>query len=482
MQKTFQEREKRESRSESFYFLPIGGTAMATLAGLLKESGHHIEGVDVTLYPPMSILLEELEIPVRMGWDPGKIPDCDRIIIGNAVGRGNPEVVRILKDKRPYLSQAEAVAHYLLAGGRRAIVVGGTHGKTTTSSLLSWVFESAGVDPTVFVGGLLQWSRRSFRLGRGEWMILEGDEYNTAFFDRGPKFLHYRPEIFVLGPVEYDHADLYPSFDAVLTAFRAGTAQLPRDGHLVAAWDSEGTRAAVRDASAKLLRVGRGEDCELRLLQSKWTGDKSLSRLSWQGRILELSLPLVGVHNAENASMALAAALAAGLDADTVIKALESFPGVARRMQLVADVAGILLVDDFAHHPTALAVTLAAARERWPDRRLLVAFEPRSLTAARKDFGPRYREALRLADVALVAPPYHRARLRSEETLDRGRLARELENLGVSALMPEEKEDPVECMLPHLRPGDVVLGCSSGDFGAFLRRLEDALRRGEGKK
>lgn len=461
------------SRPESFYLLPIGGTAMATLAGLLQATGHQVQGVDVALYPPMSTLLEELNIPVRMGWDPSRIPSVDRIIIGNAVGRSNPEVQQVLESRRSFLSQSEAVAHYLLSGGRRAIVVAGSHGKTTTSSLLAWVFESAGVDPTAFVGGLLRWNRRSFLCGRGEWMILEGDEYNAAFFDRGPKFLHYRPEIFVLGPVEFDHADLYPNLDAVLTAFRAGTAQVPRHGRIVASWDFPGTRSALRDATAEILRVGRGQECELHLLESVWDPEAILmrSRLRWQGRDYEMTTPLAGKFNADNAAMALGAGLAAGLEMETLLSGLATFPGVARRMDVLGEADGVLVVDDFAHHPTALGVTIRAARERWPSRRLVVAFEPRSLTAARRDFGPLYVEALQRADTALVARPYHADRVGPKELLDRESIRKELENAGTQALMPEEGENPVDVLLPHLRPGDLLLGCSSGDFGGFHQAI-----------
>ncbi len=464
--------------AEHLYFLPVGGTAMATLAGLLNQQGHRVEGVDTHLYPPMSILLEDLGIPVRLGWDPDLIPAAARVIIGNAVGRTNPEVQRVLRHRQPFLSQAEAVSHYLLAEGRESLVVAGTHGKTTTTSLLAWIFEELDTDPTTLVGGLLKWSRRSFRLGRGPWMIIEGDEYNTSFFDRGPKFLHYRARIFLLGPVEFDHADLYRDLDAVLTAFRAGTAQVPRHGTVVVNALSPAALEGVRDTSAEVIKVGTTPDCALRLgetLVERETGVTSTT-LDWQGRQLNLRLPMPGRHNAENAAMALAGALAAELEPDGILDALSRFPGVARRMDAIGEASGVLVVDDFAHHPTALVVTIAAARGRWPDRRLIVAYEPRSLTAARRSFQDRYVEALSKADIALVAPPFHSSRLAPEECLDRDQMAFELRNRGVQPLMPPEGEDLVDALIPSLRPGDVVIGCSSGDFGAFHRRLLERLR------
>jgi UDP-N-acetylmuramate: L-alanyl-gamma-D-glutamyl-meso-diaminopimelate ligase len=471
MQSPFQE-------GDRLYFLPIGGTAMATVAGLLHEQGHRVEGVDTHLYPPMSTLLDDLEIPVRLGWNPELIPDVDRVIIGNALPRTNVEVQQVLADRRPFLSQAEAVSHYLLSEGREGLVVAGTHGKTTTTSILAWVFEELQTDPTTLVGGLLKWSRRSFRLGQGPWMIIEGDEYNTAFFDRGPKFLHYRARIFLLGSVEFDHADLYRDLDAVLTAFRAGTAQVPRHGTVIVNAQSPTALEGVRDTSAEILRVGTTPDCALRIGETVFDKESGATStlFSWQGRDLSLRLPMPGRHNAENAAMAFAGAAVAGLDPDGILEALGRFPGVARRMDSIGEAGGVLIVDDFAHHPTALGVTIAAARQRWPGRRLVIAYEPRSLTAARRDFQDAYVETLSKADVALVTPPFHSGRLEPEDCLDRDRMASDLKALGTLPLMPSEDEDPVDVLAPILRSGDVVIGCSSGDFNAFHRRLLDRKR------
>ncbi len=449
---------------------------MAPLAGLLQAMGHHVEGVDIGLYPPMSTLLDELKIPVRLGWDPRQIPaDVDRIIIGNAVPRDNPEVAAVLQRRLPFLSQAEAVAHYGLARGQSSLVVAGTHGKTTTSSLLAWILETTNGDPSYLVGGLPTWNPRGFRLGSGEWMVIEGDEYNTAFFDRGPKFLHYRPHVFILGPVEFDHADLYPNLDAVLTAFRAGAAQVPKAGAVVVnAW-SEHALAATRDATAPVVTVGSKPGCDLVLSSWSPSTDGGLASLQWRGEVMEMPLPLAGFHNAQNATLALAASLIVGVPAPAALAALARFPGVARRMETRGEVSEIMVIDDFAHHPTALGVTIAAARQRWPHRRLVVAFEPRSLTAARRDFGAAYLEALSDADVVLVAAPFHRGRLAEDEILDRDSLARELELRETQALMPAPDADPVEVLLPHLRSGDVVIGCSSGSFDGFHGRLLEAL-------
>jgi len=465
----------RYPRSEHLYLLPIGGTAMAPLAGMLRSIGHRVEGVDTELYPPMSTLLAELAIPVRLGFDPARVPDgVDRAIIGNAVPRSNPEVVAILERGTPFLSQAEAVAHYVLARGQDSLVVAGTHGKTTTSSMLAFILEDAGRDPSYLIGGMPRWSGRPFRLGGGRQIVIEGDEYNTAFFDRGPKFLHYRPHLFVLGPVEFDHGDIYRDLDAVMTAFRAGAAQVPRHGAVVVNAFSEGAVAAARDAAAPVVTVGGDPGCTLQLTPGERTPDRSTAAIRWQGATHQLELPAAGEHNLHNAAMAVAAAVVSGVEPAAALAALARFPGVVRRLEVIGEQAGVTVVDDFAHHPTALAATIAAARQRWPGRRLVVAFEPRSLTAARRAFQEAYLSALAGADLALVAPPFHRDRLEPSLLLDRDALGRDLKRRGVGAVVPDG--DPVAALLPLLEPGDVVLGCSSGSFGDFHRRLLELLK------
>ena len=461
-------------KHDKLYFLPVGGTAMAPLAALLAAAGHTVTGVDSQLYPPMSTVLQEAGIAVRLGWDPAAVPvDVDRVVIGNAVPRDNPEVAEVLRRRQPFISQAEAVAHYLLARGHDAIVVAGTHGKTTTTALLAWMLERCGADPSYLVGGMLPWRRSAHRLGAGRWAVLEGDEYNAAFFDRGPKFLHYRPHLFVLGPVEFDHADLYPDLAAVVSAFAAGAAQVPRQGAVIVSGFGSHAGEATRHATAEVLVAGTAPGAAMRLMAVRSRGAASEIELEWQGRSLAARVPMAGLHNAQNATLALAAALRAGLEPAAAVAALAEFPGVARRLEVVGEAAGVTVVDDFAHHPTAVAATLAAARDRWPGRRLVVAFEPRSLSAARREFEAGYVAALAAADLALVAPPHARGRVAAEALLDPERILAALTAAGVAAAVLGA--DPVATTLPLLRPGDVVLGCSSGDFGGFHRRLLAAL-------
>ncbi len=455
-----------------FYLLPIGGTATAALAGLLHEAGERVSGVDVALYPPTSELLAELGVPVRIGFDPAAIPaDLDEVVIGNAIPRSNPEVAAVLERGLPYTSQAAAFGERFCRPAR-AVVVAGTHGKTTTTALAAHIFTASGLDPTVLVGGVPR-DGKPWRLGRGGWTVVEGDEYNTAFFDKGPKFLHYHPHLFVVGNVEFDHGDIYPDLDAILAAFRAGTAQVGPGGRIVATAGDAGARAVVGDDPRALWY---GLDPKAALSCSAWghRGGRLSATLRWDGSVFDVETSLVGRHNLDNVMAATACALLAGIAPDAVARAAATFEGVRRRLDEVGTARGVTVVDDFAHHPTAVALTLDGARHRYPGRRLVVVFEPRSLTAGRSVFATEYEEALAHADVAVVAPVFHRARLK-EDVLDRAALVRHLRARGVAAEAPDDGTDLAPWLLPRLRSGDVVVCMSSGDFGGLPRRLLGAL-------
>jgi UDP-N-acetylmuramate: L-alanyl-gamma-D-glutamyl-meso-diaminopimelate ligase len=455
-----------------FYLLPIGGTATAALAGLLHEAGERVSGVDAALYPPTSDLLAELGVPVRLGFDPSLIPDdLDQVIIGNALPRTNVEVQAVLERGLPYTSQAQAFGERFCRPAR-TVVVAGTHGKTTTTALVAHVLTVGGLDPTALIGGVPR-GGRPWRLGRGGWTVVEGDEYNTAFFDRGPKFLHYHPSVFVVGNVEFDHGDIYSDLDAILAAFGAGVA-LVRDGHVVANADDAGARR-VAEGHPGTLWYGLGPGAHLACTRWGHAEGRLHATLRWEGRGFEVEAPLVGRHNLDNLLAACACALLAGMTPEAIAGAVASFPGVRRRLELVGEAAGITVVDDFAHHPTAVRLTLEGARHRFPGRRLVAVFEPRSLTAGRKAFAPAYEEALSTADVALVAPVFHRARLGPELALDREALASALRGRGVDAEALPEDGDLVCAARRHLHAGDVVLCMSSGDFAGLPGRLFEML-------
>ncbi len=455
------------------YLLPIGGTATAALAGLLHEAGERVCGVDSALYPPTSELLAELGIPVRLGWDPAAIPeDVRQVIIGNAVGKTNPEVVAVLQRGVPYTSQAACFGERFCRSAR-SVVVAGTHGKTTTTALTAHLLVEAGLDPTVLVGGVPR-GGRPWRLGAGGWTVVEGDEYNTAFFDRGPKFLHYFPHLFVVGNVEYDHADLYPSLDAIVAAFRAGVARLGPEGWVVANATDPGARAVVADCR-RVVSYADHDGADLACLRWGTAVGRLHATCSWQGERFDLETPLVGRHNLDNLLAATAVALLAGVTPAQIAAAAATFPGVRRRLEVVGERGGVTVIDDFAHHPTAVRLTLEGARQLFPGRRLVVAFEPRSLSAARAAFQGAYEEALARADAVLLAPVYHRARFAPAELLDREAVATGLRRRRVEVRLPDEGEDPLPHVRALLRGDDVVVCMSSGDFGNLPRRLLAAL-------
>lgn len=456
-----------------YYLLPIGGMATTALAGLLSESGFRLCGVDAALYPPASELLAELRVPVRLGFDPAQVPAVEKaVVIGNAVPITNPEVQEVLSRGLPYTSQA-ALLGELFCQGRKTVVVAGTHGKTTTTALLAHVLTQAGLDPTAFIGGVPR-GGKPWRLGQSPWTVVEGDEYNTAFFDKGPKFLHYFPHIFVVNNVEFDHADLYPSLDAILAAFRAGVARLPASGWVVANADDPGAREVAATAR-QVLWYGITPEAQVRCRRFGHRNGNLVAEVTLDGTAWELEVPLVGRHNLANLLAVAAVSLLAGVAPETLQKALASFPGVRRRLEVLGEAGGVTVVDDFAHHPTAVQLTLEGARQRFPGRRLVVAFEPRSLTAGRAELFPLYEQAFAFADVVLLAPVFHRQRLAAGQLLDRHALAGSLKAKGVHALVVEDGGDPLPVLLPLLRPGDVCLAMSSGDFAGLPRRLLAAL-------
>lgn len=454
------------------HLIAIGGTGMAPLACLLKELGHEVRGSDGPLYPPMSSMLAEAGIDPLVGFDPAHLdPPPDLVVVGNAVPRSNPEAEAAERSGLERLSMPQSVARFLLAD-RRPLVVAGSHGKTTTTAMAAWTWEQGGADPGYLIGGVPQDLARSFRLGRGSRFIIEGDEYNAAYFDRGPKFLHYRPQTLLLTSVEYDHADLYPDPESLVAAYRSLVELLPAAGLLVACGDSAEVRAVAQTARCAVLFYGLGEGNDVRP-EAGWTSGPNGLRFAVDGT--PVAMPLAGRHNLANALAVWAAARADGLPAEAVAAALGRFRGVRRRMELVGEVGGIAVVEDFAHHPTAVRETLRALAERYPDRRLIALFEPRSLTAGRGLFFDAYREAFAAAARVLFAPIFHADRLPEAERLDLAGLAEELAREGTAARPCANLDEVATLALEEARPGDVIVTMSSGSFEGMPRRLTAAL-------
>ncbi len=460
------------------HLIAIGGTGMAPLACLLQEQGHRVRGSDGPLYPPMSTLLAEAGITPLEGYHPAHLqPPPDLVVVGNAVPRDNPEAAETERLGLERISMPEALYRFLLAG-RRPLVVAGTHGKTTTTALAAWVWSRCGADPGYLVGGMPSNFRRSYRAGAGDRFIVEGDEYNAAYFDRGPKFLHYRPETLILTSVEHDHADLYPTAGELLAAYRRLVELVPPAGLVVACGDSAEVRRVASAARARVVTYGLEPGNEVRpAAPPAADGTGCRFRVDDEDGAVEVRLPLAGGHNVANALAVWAAARADGLPAAAVAAALGEFAGVRRRMEVVGTAGGVTVIDDFAHHPTAVGKTLEALRGAYPGRRLVALFEPRTLTAGRRGFTGAYREALAGADQVLLAPVFHAARLGPAESLDPAALAAALAAAGTPAQAASDYDELAAAALEALEPGDVAVTMSSGAFGGMPRRLLAALER-----
>jgi UDP-N-acetylmuramate: L-alanyl-gamma-D-glutamyl-meso-diaminopimelate ligase len=456
-----------------FHFVPIGGTAMVPLAALLLERGHRVTGSDRTLYPPMSTTLERLGIAVSEGFAPEHVPpDCDAVIVGNAALSDNVEAAEGQRRGLPVLSLPQAVREYLLPG-KTSVVITGTHGKTTTSALTAWLLLDSGRDPGFLVGGEMRNLGRGYRQGAGPHFVLEGDEYNAAFFDRGPKFLHYEPRHLFVGNIEFDHADLYPDLESIVDVFRRVVAMVPRDGIVAINSDDPRVLEVAREARAPIVRISLAQpdaDFSARDIAFHESGT-DFTLLEAGLPIARLSSPLTGHHNVRNALGSIALARGLGLSVGEIARALTRFEGVRRRLEVKGERRDILVVDDFAHHPTAVRSTLEAARARFPGRRLWALFEPRSNTAGRKMFEKEYGEAFACADALIIAPVFHAQRLGKEARIDREALVRRFTATGKPAFAPDSIEEIPEILRHQTRPGDVLLLMSSGAFGGLPETL-----------
>jgi UDP-N-acetylmuramate: L-alanyl-gamma-D-glutamyl-meso-diaminopimelate ligase len=460
------------------HLLGISGTAMASLAGLLEEKGYEVSGSDEHCYPPMSVLLAELGIEVLSPYDPSNLPkDPDLVVVGNALSRGNPELEAVLERRLDYASMPETLKDLFLRD-RYPVVVAGTHGKTTTTALVSWLLEAAGRNPGFLIGGVAANFRRSFRVGTGEPFVVEGDEYDTAYFDKGPKFLHYLPRVAVVGNVEFDHADIYRDVEEVERAFRLFVNLVPRNGLLVAGVESERVRKLVRGAPSPVTTfAAEGEaDWTTEVLSSGPEGTSF--RIKKEGALFaELEAPFWGRAALRNVLAAAASAHHCGASAQEIVNGLETFRGVRRRLEVRGSARGVTVVDDFAHHPTAIRETVLAAREKFPGGRLLAVFEPRSFTSRSRVFQKEMAEALSHADEVVVARVFSSSRLAPEEELSEETLVADLKAKGTEAAFLPEVSEIVDLLAARCRPGDVVLAMSNGSFDGLHQKLLDELSR-----
>ncbi|MEO6326673.1 MAG: Mur ligase family protein [Thermoanaerobaculia bacterium] len=478
---------------QTFYLIALGGTAMAPLAGLLIAKGERVEGSDLTLYPPMSDRIRALGIDVRPGFHAENLPQrVDRVVVGNLAGRDNPELVEALRRDLPLASMPETLHDEFLAG-RHPVVITGTHGKTTTSALTAWLLASAGRDPGFLIGGEPLNFPAPCALGTGAAFVVEGDEYSTSYADLGPKFLHYAPRTLVITSIEFDHADLYADLDAIKAVFARAVALVPDDGCIVANGEDPHVRAVLTSARARvvLYRVEDGaapDDTQVEDTNA-WAGlsatnivrdgDGTRFDLRQGGSLLTpVSTRLAGRHNIANALAAAGVGLAFGLTPPELAAGLATFRGVRRRLEERGVAGGVTVLDDFAHHPTAVATTVEGARRLYPGRRLWAVFEPRSITGGRAEFLDAYLKGLSRAHGAVLCTAYHASRLErpgGAGALDVERLARELNDSGVEAFAAAGADLIVSRLVPRLRSGDVVLTMSSGSFGGLPGKLLAAL-------
>jgi UDP-N-acetylmuramate: L-alanyl-gamma-D-glutamyl-meso-diaminopimelate ligase len=449
---------------------------MASLAGLLRERGHAVSGSDQDVYPPMSTQLRELGIDIRSPYHADNVPaDADVVVIGNALSRGNPEVEAVLDRKQRMSSMPALLADELLRG-RTSIVVAGTHGKTTTTSLVAYLLDRAGESPSFLIGGVPVDFARSYRLGAGPHFVVEGDEYDCAFFDKRPKFVHYLPDIAVIGNVEYDHADIYPDLAAVELAFRRLLGVLPRRGRLVAGIESPAVAKLVREAPCPVDTFGLAEGADWRAVDVRTTAGGSAFRVLRRGAdVGTFASPLAGDHHVRNALAALATCAAAGVEPQRLREALAAFRGVKRRLELRGRARGVSVYDDFAHHPTAVKATLEALRASGTGGRLIAVFEPRSYTSRTRVFLDDFASALAGADLSIVAAAHLPGKVPEGQRLSEGELVDAVRARGGRAEFWPGVPEIVARLASEAREGDVIAVLSNGGFGGIHEKLLQAL-------
>jgi UDP-N-acetylmuramate: L-alanyl-gamma-D-glutamyl-meso-diaminopimelate ligase len=467
------------NQSRHIHLIGICGTAMASLAGMLKQRNFHVTGSDAAAYPPMSDFLTSLGIEVLQPYAEANLqPRPDLVIVGNAISRGNPELEHVLDNRIPFRSLPQVLYEEFLTG-HESIAVAGTHGKTTTSSMLSWIFQSAGKQPSFLVGGIAENFGRSFTLGEGPQFILEADEYDTAFFDKGPKFLHYFPDAVILTSVEFDHADIYRDLEAVKTAFRRLVNLVPRRGIVIAHDNPANVADVVSRAFCPVERYGFTAQADWQAVDLRFEPEQTTWTVLRDGDLwAKFGFALPGEFNVLNATAAAAMAAHHGIEPPAIAKALRTFKSVKRRQEVKAEVDGITVIDDFAHHPTAIAETLKALRTRYAGRRLWAVLEPRSNTLRRSIFQDELVDSLSLADAVIVAGVFHKTTdsIPERERLDTASIVKTLNKAGKLARQISEVDQIVNQLVTDVRPGDVIAILSNGGFGGIYEKLPRALR------
>ena len=467
-----------------YHLIGICGTAMASLAGMLQSNGHKVTGSDQNVYPPMSTQLESLGIEIRKGYRPENLdPVADRYIVGNAISRGNPELEELLNRKLPYFSQAETVKTEFIRG-KRSLVIAGTHGKTTTTSIAAWVLEAGGLNPSFLVGGVVQNFGSSFRVTYGDYFVIEGDEYDTAYFDKKPKFMHYLPEIAVVGNIEFDHADIYRDLHDIKFQFSRLMNLVPGNGSLIVGIDSPVVCDVLEEMKGKLFTnvesFGMSRKAKWQAREIDFSGEKTKFVVYVEGiRWEEFETPLIGEFNVRNCLSVIIAAYKWGISKEKIREALSTFKSVKRRVEVRGVERGVTIIDDFAHHPTAVEETLKALKQKFDEHRLIAVFEPRTWSSRLAIFQEPYAKAFGHAGYVIIAGVYDTSKA-SElgKVLDTEELIGQIRLSGKEAFSLPDADSIVEHLSKEMRPGDVVAIMSNGGFGNIHEKLLKALRDG----
>ena len=460
------------------HLIGVCGTAMATLAALLKQKGHDVQGSDQNVYPPMSTFLEAERIRTFSGYHAEHISeDLDLVIVGNAISRGNVELEMVLDRKVRYCSLPEAIRDHFLWTAR-SIVISGTHGKTTTTSLTGWLLVHAGSDPSILVGGIalnLGNGGSSYRLGRGQDFVIEGDEYDSAYFDKTAKFLKYLPDIAVVNNIEFDHADIYPDLDAIQLAFRRFVMLVPKSGLTLVGADCPNASRMKDVACSRAESFGLASTADWQATDVTSGVEGQQFNVVYRGSELgSVVLPLFGLHNVRNALAAIAVAHATGIQWSSIEEGLRQFKGVKRRLEIVGEAGGVTVFDDFAHHPTAIAETLGGLRAVHPRKRIWAVFEPRSASSSRRVFQQDFARAFGAADETIIAPVF-RTNLPDAERLSVEQLVSDLTAAGQRARAAASLDDIVQTIANERQAGDLVVFMSNGGFGGIHQKMLQAL-------
>lgn len=463
---------KTLKKGDHIHLIGICGTAMASLAGILQDLGFKVTGSDQNVYPPMSTQLEKLKIPIQIGFKAENLnPRPDLVIIGNVISKGNPEGDAVLAQEIPYTSLPKALGEFVI-GTKESFVIAGTHGKTTTTSVMAWVTDAMGLNAGFLIGGIPLNYGQSFRAPAGNYFVIEGDEYDTAFFDKVPKFVHYRPKHVILTSVEFDHADIYRDLDHVKLAFRSLLELIPEDGTLIYNAEDINIPSLLQYCKAKK-QIGYGLNKGDYTVQDRDViqGRNQFTVVHQGQRIADIAVKQFGEHNTANVLAVFAMSEAQGWPRTKTLQALADFQGVKRRQEVLGEVNEVTVVEDFAHHPTAVDLTLKCMRERFPGRRLIAVFEPRSATSRRKVFQKDYAKAFGQADMIYLARPYDQSKIIETDRFSTEELIDDLSAQGKQAFLATGADAILDKMLPLVRPKDVILIMSNGGFEGIYQKL-----------